>query len=94
MKELVNQRATYTFGLLVLITTLSLWLTAGHGAALFHEGEAVLWTQIIVLAFLKVRWILLDFMELRTAPMKLRLTFELWALAVAGTLIVTNLAVG
>jgi heme/copper-type cytochrome/quinol oxidase subunit 4 len=87
MAELVRQRATIIFGLLVTLTALSFWLTVGHGSNLFGEPAKIVWTQVIVLAFIKVRWILLDFMELRTAAIKLRVLFEGFVVAVAAMLI-------
>lgn len=90
MKELVYQRATVIFTLLVMVTGISFWLTAGHGAAVLGETQKVVWTQIVFLAFLKVRWVLLDFMELRSAPIKLRLLFEVWVIGVAAFLILTT----
>jgi len=45
---------------------------------------------VIFLAFLKVRWVLLDFMELRSAPTKLRLLFEAWVIGVAACLNLTT----
>jgi heme/copper-type cytochrome/quinol oxidase subunit 4 len=90
MRELVYQRATVAFALLVLITAVSFWLTVGHGAARLDASGV--WTLVIILAFVKVRWVMLDFMELRSAPMKLRLLFESFAVAVATALIVFNWA--
>ena len=90
MRELVYQRATVIFALLVTVTGISFWLTAGHGAASLRETPKVVWTQIIFLAFLKVRWVLLDFMELRSAPIKLRLLFEAWVVGVAAFLILAD----
>jgi hypothetical protein len=90
MRELVRQRASVVFMALVLITGFSFWLTAGHGGALFDEAQSVVWAQVILLALLKVRWVLLDFMELRSAPIKLRLLFEGWVVALGAALILTN----
>ena len=90
MRELVYQRATVIFALLVMITGYSFWLTAGHGGAGLHEARSIVWAQVIFLAFLKVRWVLLDFMELRSAPTKLRLLFEAWVIGVAVCLILTT----
>lgn len=90
MRELVCQRATVTFALLVLVTGISFWLTVGHGAATLHEAQSVVWAQVVFLAFVKVRWVLLDFMELRSAPIKLRLLFEVWVIGVAALLLLTN----
>jgi heme/copper-type cytochrome/quinol oxidase subunit 4 len=93
MKELVNQRATVSFALLVAITVASFWLTVGHGGELIGDTGKLLWASVIVLASVKVRWVMLDFMELRHAPLKLRALFEFWAVVVAGALIITNFVV-
>lgn len=90
MRELVHERATVIFALLVLVTGISFWLTVGHGGAVLHETHSVVWTQVIFLAFVKVRWVLMEFMELRSAPMKLRLVFEGWVTGVAAFLILTT----
>lgn len=93
MRELVYQRATVAFALLVLVTGISFWLTVGHGSETLNESQSAVWTTVIVLAFIKVRWVLLDFMELRSAPIKLRLLFEAWAIGVAAVLILTGVVV-
>lgn len=89
MQELVRQRATVSFALMVVVTLVSFWLTVGHGSSVFGESMAIIWTQIIVLAFIKVRWVMLDFMELRAAPVTLRALYEGWAVLVAAFLITT-----
>lgn len=94
MRDLIQQRATYVFAGLVLITAIAFWLTVGHGAASLNEAQSIVWTEVIFLAYLKVRWILLDFMELRSAPIKLRLLFEFFAVALAAGLISINWLVG
>jgi heme/copper-type cytochrome/quinol oxidase subunit 4 len=94
MKELINQRATAAFALLVLITVISFWLTAGHGGALIGDTEPLLFASVIALAFIKVRWVMLDFMELRHARRQLRVVFEFWCVGVAAALIITNFVVG
>jgi hypothetical protein len=45
-------------------------------------------TVVIAVAFIKVRFVGLDFMELRRAPFALRLVFELWLIVIGGTLII------
>jgi hypothetical protein len=87
MRDLINQRATYAFGALVLVTATAYWLTVGHGAASMGETPTVVWTEVIVLAGIKVRWILMDFMELRSSPPKVRALFETWVAALAAGLI-------
>jgi hypothetical protein len=91
---LINQRATYIYAALVLLTGVAYWLTVGGGAAGLHEVQTVIWAQVVVLACIKVRWVLLDFMELRTAPMKLRALFEGWVVALGVALIAINWFVG
>lgn len=90
MRELVNQRATVIFALLVLLTGISFWLTIGHGGASLHQSGSVIWTLVIGVASLKVRWVMLDFMELRSAPIKLRLLCESWVIGVGAFLIATT----
>ena len=58
----------------------------GHGFGFgdqFHYGTAV----ILIITFVKIRFVFLDFMELRTAPRPLRMAFEVWAISLCGTLI-------
>jgi hypothetical protein len=45
-------------------------------------------TGVLIVAFVKVRFVGLDFMELRHAPLPLRIAFELWCVAVCALLIV------
>jgi hypothetical protein len=42
---------------------------------------------ILAIAFLKVRFVILDFMELRHAPLGMRLAGEAWAICVGSVLI-------
>lgn len=94
MRAVVNQRATYILAALVLLSGLGFWLTAARGAAGLRESPSIIWTQVIVLACIKVRWIMLDFMELRNAPVKLRLLFESWVVALGAVLISIDWIVG
>jgi hypothetical protein len=45
-------------------------------------------SAVIAVAFLKVRFVGLDFMELRESPAALRRAFELWLTVVGSTLII------
>ena len=74
--------------LLVLATGLS-W-AFGHG---FEFGDRYRYASVavVLIAFIKVRFVFLDFMELRRAPWFLRLIFESWALSVCGAIIVIYL---
>ena len=69
---------------LILATGLS-W-QFGHG---FGFGDQVQYAAvaILIITFVKVRYVFLDFMELRNAPLPLRLAFEAWAVIVCSMLI-------
>ncbi len=42
---------------------------------------------ILAIAFLKIRFVMLDFMELRHAPLGMRAAGEAWAIGIGGVLI-------
>ena len=44
-------------------------------------------STVLVIAFVKVRFIGMEFMDLRTAPLPLRLAFELWLVVVCSALL-------
>jgi hypothetical protein len=79
MISIFRNRLTVIWVLLVLATLVSF-----DGARLGeNEGAYFLATSVVfVIAFLKVRFIGLEFMELRHAPLLLRLGFEIWTVAV------------
>jgi hypothetical protein len=54
----------------------------GHGIGSRAAGIAV-----IAIAFTKIRYVILDFMELRTAPLAMRIAVEVWCVVVCSTLI-------
>lgn len=82
----LGQRATWVWGLLVAATCLSWWLgtgTAGQGGADTRGVSTVL----VAVAFVKVRFVIRDFMEVRSAGWLLRTVTDLWCLAVAGVVL-------
>ena len=79
--ELLRRPAAVVWVVLVAATTLSWWLGDGHGS---RETATVL---VIAVAFLKVFLVGHYFMELRTAPLPLRLAFTTWV-GVIGTVLV------
>jgi cytochrome c oxidase subunit IV len=83
MKSLFRQRITTVWVLLIAATGLS-W-EFGHGLGVGGSYRLAT-TAVVLIAFIKVRFIFLDFMELRTAPLPLRLTFEGWSIIVCGTI--------
>ena len=77
--DLLRTRATATWLLLVAATVLSWAVGAEHGT-----GSMVA-VAVLAIAAIKVRYVGLDFMELRHAPILLRAAFEgycvgMWAI--------------
>ncbi len=68
-------------GLLVLATILTTWVLSKDAAD--SSGVAI---AVLAIAAWKVRLVLLDFMELREAPLAGRLLFEGWIVVVAAGL--------
>ena len=75
--SVVGERVTAVWALLMAATCTSTWLlTEGAvGAALAEVG-------IFLIAAVKVRFVMLDFMELRHAPLPVRAAFEGWVVLV------------
>lgn len=82
MTDLFRHRATVVWAALVAATVLS-WILgtpAGNGVQAATAGA-------LAIAFVKVRYVGLDFMELRGAAAALRVAFEAWVLLVGGTVV-------
>lgn len=84
MANLLRTRLTAIW-LVLLAVTLFSW-QMGHGAA--GLGPRLSAAAILVAAFVKARFVLLDFMELRNAPLLLRAVIEVWAVVMCAVLIV------
>jgi hypothetical protein len=69
---------------LIAATLTSWWLGSDHGVS----NESTAGVLILLVAFTKVRFVGLFFMELRHAPLPLRLIFEGWCAVVTTTIIV------
>jgi hypothetical protein len=76
--SLLRQPASIVWLGLVLITCVSWWLGTGHGTT-DHKLAAIV---LMVVAFTKVRFVGMYFMELRGAPLALRAIFQLWCVVV------------
>ncbi len=76
-------RATRIWLLLLAITALAAWL----GATPTVRDERYLGAAIIALAFVKIRFVILDFMEIRHAPLVMRLACEAWVLVIGATIV-------
>jgi heme/copper-type cytochrome/quinol oxidase subunit 4 len=86
MNDLLRHRASRVWLLLMAATVATTWGLTKEGLPFRIATIA-----IVLIAAVKVRLVLLHFMELRHAPLPLRLVFEAWVLAVTGALIVLYL---
>ena len=74
MLELLRTSVTPFWLLLMVATGFSLWTAADHGV-----DDVTLATVIVmVIAFIKTRFVGMHFMELRHAPVSLRFAFHAW----------------
>ena len=83
MAWLLRSRISAVWSLLIGATLLSWWLGTDHGV-----GDHTLATLVVIaVAFFKVRCVGLYFMELRHAPVALRLVFEAYVVVVCGVVV-------
>lgn len=83
MRALLLSRVTAVWAPLVAAPLLSWEL--GHGLGFNSARSAGI--AILVVTFIKVRMVMLDFMELRQAPRWMRLAAEAWVLGIAALLV-------
>ncbi|MBI2799260.1 MAG: cytochrome C oxidase subunit IV family protein [Gammaproteobacteria bacterium] len=84
MESIFSLKVTPLWIILILATAVSWEFGHGFGFGSHHNYATV---AVVLIAFIKVRFVFLDFMELRAAPLPLRLAFESWAVLVGGTII-------
>ena len=85
--NLLRSRITLVWFLLVAATAIS-W-EMGHGAGFSDIHWASV--SIIVIAFIKVRFVILDFMEIRHGPIWMRIVGETWCVAIGSALVILYL---
>lgn len=83
MKTYLLSRNSLIWALLVGATVLS-W-ALGHG--LEAEGTTLAGAAILMVTFIKVRFVMLDFMELRHAPIWMRVAAQGWMVLICALLI-------
>ena len=71
--------------LLLVALTLTSWESINHVGWLTDARLPA--TAAIVLAFIKVRIVVLDFMEVRHAPIGLRVALETWVIVACGSIL-------
>ncbi len=63
-------------------------LTVSLGHSIGSLTDAMVNTSILIITFIKTRLIIMHFMEVKRAPLLLRLIFEAWGIVVCAVLIV------
>jgi len=85
VKELLVNRLTVTWSALVILTLLSFTVLQGF------QPYQLAGAAVIVVAFVKARLVGLEFMELRKAPLVLRLMFETWIVLICSTIVAVSM---
>jgi heme/copper-type cytochrome/quinol oxidase subunit 4 len=75
--SVMRERATAVWALLMVATCISTWLLSKDAVS-----PTVAIVGIFLIAAVKVRFVMLDFMELRHAPLPVRFAFEGWIVLV------------
>jgi len=88
---LLKDPVTRVWLLLVGLTGVSWWLGAGQDLSAGGDFRFLM-VGLMMLAFFKVRLVILYFMEILTAPLPLRLLFEIWVVGVCAAVIAIYLA--
>ena len=88
MISLLAKPVSAVWLLLMLATGLSWWLGLDQGAAADQQGDyRYISSSLIIIAFIKVRIVIRYFMEVRQAPLALKLVCDAWVVLVCGTII-------
>ena len=83
LADLLKNAITVVWVILILATLTSWWLGTDHG----FSNEDLVGSLILLVAFIKVRFVGLYFMEHRHSPVPLRIVFEGWCLVVCSVVI-------
>lgn len=83
MREYLLNRVTATWMLLIAATM----TVFGMGRGLGFDDPSDAGVAILVVSLIKVRYVILDFMEVRHAPLVMRLGAEIWTVGVCAWLI-------
>jgi hypothetical protein len=87
LKTILRDRVTYVWAALSAITVLSWWLgqTARDGGHLVASTPVTI--GILAIGFVKARFILQSFMEVRTSPTWLRRFCDIWLVVFWGAVL-------
>lgn len=85
---LFPRRAVAVWVLLVALTISTFWLGTHHP---FGGDDARMASVVVIaLAFVKVWFVVADFMEVRHAPRALRIAFAIWFVVIGGAIVVLS----
>ena len=88
MMSLLLKPVSAAWLLLMLATSLSWWLGQDHGLSSEQNSNyRIISSGLILIAFIKVRIVIRYFMEVREAPLALKLVCDGWVVLVCGTII-------
>lgn len=87
MADLIFNRLTAIWLFLIFATLMSV---EAVNDIFGNRGEAAAMT-VIVVAYVKIRFVGLDFMELRHAPRLARIAFEAWVAIICSAIIIVQL---
>lgn len=82
---------TFVWLLLALMTALS-WALGTQEGTILQGGQSLASTALLLLASFKVRLVIIHFMEIKGAPLGLRLICEAWVALVCAALIAIYLS--
>lgn len=85
MKELVFTRESIVWLVLLALTFASWELGTLHGVQI--AGTRIEGSVMIILAFIKVHLVINNFMEVRCAPIALKICCNVWVLGVASVML-------
>jgi hypothetical protein len=85
MKRLIRSSVTLVWAVLMLATGLSWWLGTHPGGAATGGASATI--VLLLVAFFKVRLVMMHFMEVRGAPLPLRVACEGWVIVTCGAVL-------
>lgn len=77
MRSYLRNRLTYIWLFLCIITVISWWTGSGHGVNHYRANVPVT-AVVLIIALIKTRFVIWNYMEVRSAPSWLRLTCDAW----------------
>jgi len=88
MKHLLLKPVTAAWLLLMLATSLSWWVGQDRFVSLIDDGNhLIISSGLVFIAFIKVRIVISYFMDVRHAPLVLKIACDSWVVLVGGAII-------